>query len=1034
MKGLSDIFIHRPVMTTLVMFGILLFGITGYRLLPVSDLPNVDFPTIQVTASLPGASPETMASAVATPLEKQFSTIAGLDSMTSSSRLGTTQIVLQFNLSRNIDAAAQDVQAAISVAQGNLPDDMTNPPSFQKVNPADKPIIYFALTSPTLPLSDLDEYGQTLLAQRISMVSGVAQVLVYGSQKYAVRIRLDPSRLANKGIGLDEVALAVQQGNVNLPTGTLDGPHVAFTVQATGQLKNAAAYMPLIVAYRNGSPVRLQDLGVVLDSVENNKTAAWYVDATHNDRSVILAIQRQPGTNTVKVAGDVRSLVTTLQKQIPASVSLHVLYDRSVPIRDSVNDVKLTLLLALVLVVLVIFLFLRNLSATVIPSLALPMSIIGTFAVMYYLGYSLDNLSLMALTLSVGFVVDDAIVMLENIVRHMEMGEGTFSAALKGSREIGFTILSMTLSLAAVFIPVLFMGGIIGRLFHEFAVTIAVAILISGFVSLTLTPMLCSRFLNPPSHERRSAIYDSSERVFNKMLDIYEKGLQWSLHHRRLVMIFSGIILLATVYLFVAIPKGFIPSEDRSAIFAFTQAAEGISIDAMLEHQQAVAAVIRQDPNVENFFSTAGARGSSTSNTGIAFMHLKPRSQRKYSADQVIEQLRPKLAKIPGIMSFLQNLPPIQIGGRLTKAQYQVTLQSADTEELYKYAPIMEEKMHSLEGLHDIVSDLEIKNPQVTVDIDRNKAAAMGVTAEAIENTLYYAYGSREISTIYTRNNTYQVIMEVETHFQRDPSALSLLYVRSRDGQLVPLKTVTNVTQDLGPLSINHTGQAPSVTLSFNLNPDFPLSKAINQVENLARKTLPASISTSFQGTAEAFQSSIAGLGLLLLMAILVIYMVLGILYESFIHPITILSALPFAGFGALVTLLLFRIDLSIYAFVGIIMLVGLVKKNGIIMIDFALEAERKGGKGPVEAIHEACIVRFRPIMMTTMAALMGTLPIALGFGAGAESRRPLGLAVVGGLLFSQFLTLVVTPVFYVYMDELQSFLSRRFKRRKKEL
>jgi len=1037
MKGLSDIFIHRPVMTTLVMFGILLFGITGYRLLPVSDLPNVDFPTIQVTASLPGASPETMASAVATPLEKQFSTIAGLDSMTSSSRLGTTQIVLQFNLSRNIDAAAQDVQAAISVAQGNLPDDMTNPPSFKKVNPADKPIIYFALTSPTLPLSDLDEYGQTLLAQRISMVGGVAQVLVYGSQKYAVRIRLDPGRLANKGIGLDEVALAVRQGNVNLPTGTLDGPHVSYTVQATGQLKNAAAYMPLIVAYRNGSPVRLEDLGVVLDSVENNRTAAWYVDATHNDRSVILAIQRQPGTNTVKVAGNVRKLVSTLQKQIPASVSLHVLYDRSVPIRDSVNDVKLTLILALVLVVMVIFLFLRNLSATVIPSLALPMSIIGTFAVMYYLGYSLDNLSLMALTLSVGFVVDDAIVMLENIVRHMELGEETFSAALKGSREIGFTILSMTLSLAAVFIPVLFMGGIIGRLFHEFAVTIAVAILISGFVSLTLTPMLCSRFLNPPSHERRSAIYDASERVFNKMLNIYEKGLKWSLHHRRLVMIFSGIILLATVYLFVAIPKGFIPSEDRSAIFAFTQAAEGISIDAMLEHQQAVAAVIRQDPNVESFFSTAGARGSSTSNTGIAFMHLKPRSQRKYSADQVIEQLRPKLAKIPGIMSFLQNLPPIQIGGRLTKAQYQVTLQGADTEELYKYAPIMEEKMHSLEGLHDIVSDLEIKNPQVTVDIDRNKAAVMGVTAEAIENTLYYAYGSREISTIYTRNNTYQVIMEVETHFQRDPSALSLLYVRSRDGQLVPLNTVATISQDLGPLSINHinhTGQAPSVTLSFNLNPDFPLSKAISLVENLARKTLPASISTSFQGTAEAFRSSIAGLGLLLLMAILVIYMVLGILYESFIHPITILSALPFAGFGALVTLLLFRIDLSIYAFVGIIMLVGLVKKNGIIMIDFALEAERKEGKGPVEAIHEACIVRFRPIMMTTMAALMGTLPIALGFGAGAESRRPLGLAVVGGLLFSQFLTLVVTPIFYVYMDDFQSFLSRRFKRRKKGL
>jgi HAE1 family hydrophobic/amphiphilic exporter-1 len=690
-------------------------------------------------------------------------------------------------------------------------------------------------------------------------------------------------------------------------------------------------------------------------------------------------------------------------------------------------------MLALVLVILVIFVFLRNLSATVIPSLALPMSIIGTFIVMYYLGYSLDNLSLMALTLSVGFVVDDAIVMLENIVRHMEMGEGKFSAALKGSREIGFTILSMTLSLAAVFIPVLFMGGIIGRLFHEFAVTIAAAILISGFVSLTLTPMLCSRFLNPLSQERHSAIYDASERVFNKMLGIYDKALEWSLNHRPLVIILSGINLVVTIYLFIAIPKGFIPSEDRSAIFAFTQAAEGISVDAMMKHQQAVAAEVRKDPDVKSFFSTAGARGSRSSNTGVIFMHLKPRSERKYSADQIIERLRPKLAKIPGIMAFLQNLPPIQIGGHLTKAQYQVTLQGADTDELYKVAPIFETKMHSLEGLHDITSDLEIKNPQVTVEIDRNKAAAMGVTAEAIENTLYYAYGSREISTIYTRNNTYRVIMEVETHFKRDPSALSLLYVRSRDGQLVPLKTIATITQDLGPLSINHTGQAPSVTLSFNLNPEFPLSKAISQVENLARKTLPATISTSFQGTAEAFRSSVTGLGLLLLMAILVIYMVLGILYESFIHPITILSALPFAGFGALVTLLLFRIDLSIYAFVGIIMLVGLVKKNGIIMIDFALEAERKEGKGPVEAIHEACIVRFRPIMMTTMAALMGTLPIALGFGAGAESRRPLGLAVVGGLLFSQFLTLVVTPVFYVYMDEFQSFLSRRFKRRGKK-
>ena len=1032
MKGLSDLFIKRPVMTTLVMLACLLFGITGYRLLPVSDLPNVDFPTIQVTASLPGASPETMASAVATPLEKQFSTISGLDSMTSTSQIGSTHITLQFDLSRNIDAAAEDVQAAISVAQRQLPKDMLSPPSFRKVNPAAQSILYVALTSPTLPLSSLDEYGETLLAQRISMVSGVAQVMVYGSQKYAVRIQLDPNSLANKGIGLDEVAQAVQQENVNLPMGTLYGPYDAYTLQATGQLENAAAYRSLIVAYRNGSPVRLEDLGQVLDSVENDKTEAWYVDSAHNERSVILAIQRQPGTNTVEVARAVRHLLSTLQKQVPASVSVHMLYDRSESIRDSVRDVKMTLLLALSLVVLVIFLFLRNLSATVIPSLALPLSIIGTFAVMYYLGYSLDNLSLMALILSVGFVVDDAIVMLENIVRHMELGEGPFQAALKGSREIGFTIISMTFSLAAVFIPVLFMGGIIGRLFHEFGVTIATAILISGFVSLTLTPMLASRFLKPPAEARHSTVYGSSERIFQKMLHMYEVSLKWSLAHRALVMIFSGLILLVMGYLFLAVPKGFLPSEDRSAIFGFTQAAEGTSNDAMLEHQRAVAAVLRKDPNVESFFSSAGSGGQASSNNGVVFIHLKPRSKREYSADQVIEELRPKLAKIPGIMVFLQNPPPLNIGGRLTKAQYQLTLQSSETAELYRYAQILERRMRDLEGVEDVATDLEIKNPQVTVTIDRNKASALGVTAQEIEDTLYYAYGSRQISTIYTQNNTYEVIMEVAPPYQLDPSALSLLYVRSQNGLLVPLKAVADLTQSLGPLSINHTGQAPSVTLSFNLKPNFPLSEAVKEVENLSRRILPETISTSFQGTAEAFMSSVTGLGLLLLLAVLVIYMVLGILYESFIHPITILSALPFAGFGALVTLLFFHVELSIYAFVGIIMLVGLVKKNGIIMIDFALEAQRGQGKSPAEAIYEACLIRFRPIMMTTVAALMGTLPIALGFGAGAESRRPLGLAVVGGLLFSQFLTLVVTPVFFLYMDRFQSFLSRQFSARRK--
>lgn len=1021
-------------MTTLVMLAILLFGITGYRMLPVNDLPNVDFPTIQVGASLPGASPETMASAVATPLEKQFATIAGIDSMTSTSRLGYTSITLQFNLSRDLDAAAQDVQAAISVAQGRLPKDMPTPPSYEKVNPADRPILYVALTSPTLDLSKLDEYGETLMAQRISMVSGVAQVMVYGSQKYAVRVQLDPNTLANKNISLGEVAKAIQNSNVNLPTGTLYGPNVAYTLEASGQLNDAEAYRPIIVAYRNGQPIRLNALGRIYNSVQNNKTAAWYVDPTHNQRSVVLAIQRQPGTNTVAVAEAVRKLLPSFKNQLPASVTLHVLFDRSDSIKASVSDVKFTLLLTLFLVILVIFLFLKNLSATAIPSLALPMSIIGTFAVMYLLGYSLDNLSLMALTLCVGFVVDDAIVMLENIVRHMEMGKSVFEAALAGSREIGFTIISMTLSLVAVFIPVLFMGGIIGRLFHEFAVTISAAILISGFVSLTLTPMLASRFLKPQTEVHHGKIYNFSERGFQKMLDLYEVGLKWSLNNRRKVMVGSGIVLALTVWLFIAMPKGFLPSEDTGQIFAFTQAQEGISYKAMLDHQQEAAAVIQKDPAVGAFFSTAGSHGGFlSSNQGILFVRLKPRSQRP-DVETVMNRLRPLLAKIPGIMVFMQNPPPIQIGGRLSKSLYQMTLQSSDTNELFKYAPILEAKMRRIKGLRDVTSDLEIKNPHVNVDIDRDKASTLGVTAQAIEDTLYYAYGDRQVSTIYAPNDTYEVIMEVEPKYQLSPAALSLLYVPSDKGNLVPLKAIADISSSVGPLSINHTGQIPSVTLSFNLEPGVSLGNAVTEVESLARKELPATITTSFQGTAEAFRSSLSGLGFLLLLAILVIYMVLGILYESFIHPITILSALPFAGFGALVTLLIFRVELSIYAFVGIIMLMGLVKKNGIMMIDFALEAQRKEDKNAHDAIYEACVIRFRPIMMTTIAALVGTLPIALGVGAGAESRRPLGLAVVGGLLFSQFLTLFVTPVFFVYMDGFQDWLRKlRFVRASKE-
>jgi HAE1 family hydrophobic/amphiphilic exporter-1 len=1027
--NISELFIRRPIMTTLVMLAILLFGVMGYRLLPVSDLPNVDFPTILVSASLPGASPETMASAVATPLERQFSTIAGLDSMTSTSGLGNTQITLQFNLSRNIDGAAQDVQAMIAKAAKQLPSEMPTPPSYQKVNPADQPVIYLALSSPTLPLSAVNEYADTLMAQRISMVSGVAQVMIYGSQKFAVRAQLDPKALASRGIGIDEVVDAIDKANVNLPTGTLWGKDKAFTVQATGQLYDAAAYRPLIVAYRNGSPVHLEELGRVIDSVENDKVANWY----NNTRSIVLAIQRQPGTNTVEVVDAIKKLLPTFRAQMPASVNLDILYDRSVSIRASVNDVKFTLLLAIFLVVMVIFLFLRNLSATVIPSLALPASIIFTFAVMYLLGFSLDNLSLMALILAVGFVVDDAIVMLENIVRHMEKGEGVLQAALNGSREISFTILSMTLSLVAVFIPVLFMGGILGRLLNEFAVTIGVAILVSGFVSLSLTPMLCSRFLRHSTVQKHGRLYMASERFFAGMLQAYEWSLKLVLRHRRTTMVITGLTLVATVYLFGAIPKGFLPSEDTGSIFAFTEAQQGISFDSMVKHQQELAEIVSNDPNVDSFMSAIGASGISVaSNSGRMFIRLKPRSERRLSADEIIQELRKKVAYVTGIQMFMQNLPPIRIGGRLTKSEYQFTLQSPDTDELYKYSEIFLSKLKELPMLQDVTTDLQIKNPQVNVEIDRDKASALGVTAEQIEGALGASYGSLQVSTIYAPTNQYQVITEVEPQYQKDPSALSMLYIRSSSGTLVPLNTVTKLSQDVGPLSVNHQGQLPAVTISFNLKPGVSLGDAVESINKLARVTLPATVSTSFQGAAQAFQSSMQGLLLLLIMAILVIYIVLGILYESFIHPLTILSGLPAAGFGALLTLLLFHMDLNIYAFVGVIMLVGLVKKNGIMMIDFALSAQRKEGKKAVDAIYEGCVIRFRPIMMTTMSALMATLPIALGFGAGAESRQPLGLAVVGGLLVSQVLTLYVTPVFYVYMETFQEKMSNWLSKRKR--
>ncbi len=1029
MKGISDLFIKRPVATTIMMLAILIFGIAGYRQLPVSDLPNVDFPTIQVSASLPGASPETMASSVATPLEKQFSTISGIDSMTSTSSLGGTSITLQFSLNRNIDAAALDVQTAISSAQRGLPKDMPSPPTFRKVNPADSPIVYMALTSATLPLAQLDEYGETFLGQRISMVSGVAQVMVFGAQKYAVRIQLDPNKLASKSLGIDQVVQAVQDANVNIPSGILYGPNRAYTVETQGQLLEAAGYKNLIVAYRNGNPVRLKELGRVLDSVENTKTAAWFSTRTTSQRAVILAVQRQPGSNTVQVARDVRKLFDTLKQQLPASVSLTLLHDRSESIRESVKDVKLTLLLTFALVILVIFLFLRNMSATSIPSLALPMSIIGTFAVMYFLGYNLDNLSLMALTLCLGFVVDDAIVMLENVVRHMEMGKTPMQAAFSGSREVGFTILSMTFSLAAVFLPVLFMGGILGRLFKEFSVTIGTAILISGFVSLTLTPMLCSRFLKAPSEQHHNRLYNASERLFEKLLDLYKRGLHWSLSHRRFMMLLIAVILVATVYLFIKIPKGFLPSEDAGRIMANTEAAEGISYDSMVAHQKALIALSQKDPDILASMSSAGSRGSRGSNTGMLFMTLRPRSERKSSIDQVIARLRKTFSQVPGVRVYLQNPPPIQLGGRSSKSEYQVTLQGPDSDELFKAAELLEKKLMDLPSLTDISSDLELKNPTLEVKIDRDKASGLGLSAAQIENTLYSAYGTRQISQMYASNDTYVVIVEMAPQYQLDPAALSLLYVRSDSGKLIPLETVATLSQTVGPLSINHTGQQVSVTLSFGLAPGVSLGNAVNDIKAVAARVLPGKITATFQGTAQAYQSSMQGLGLLLLLAVLVIYMVLGVLYESFIHPITILSALPFAAFGALVTLMIFNVELSIYAFVGIIMLIGLVKKNGIMMVDFALDAQRNEQKDPEEAIFEACVIRFRPIMMTSMCALMGTLPLALGLGAGAESRQPLGLAVVGGLLFSQFLTLFVTPVFYLYMDGFRQKLGRRSRK-----
>jgi hydrophobic/amphiphilic exporter-1 (mainly G- bacteria), HAE1 family len=1017
--NLSEIFIRRPVMTVLVTLAILFFGMMSYTLLPISALPSVEYPFIQVSASLPGATPEVMAASVAAPLERQFTEIAGLNSFNSTSSTGSTNISLQFDFSRRVDEAAKDVQAAISGAAGQLPTGMPKPPTYRKVNPSVAPILFLYLYSDTLPIATVDDYAEVTISQPISSINGVAQVSVFGQKQYAVRVQLDPKALASKGIGIDDVRSAITAGNVNLPTGSLSGDHKSYLIETNGQLSTADAYRSLTVIYKNGAAVKLQDLGTVLDDVQNNKVTNRYSDdKVTNKKAIVLAVQPQPGANTVQIVDTIKAMMPNLRAQVPQSVQMGVFYDRSLSIRSSVDDVKFTLVLSICLVVLVIFLFLRNVTATIIPSLAIPVAIIGTFAAMYLLGYSLNNLSLMALTLSVGFVVDDAIVVLENITRHHEMGEDAKTAAYKGSREIGFTILSMTLSLVAVFIPIMFMGGLIGKLFHEFAITITVAILISGFVSLSLTPMLCSRFLSsaPP---QPNFLYRALEKGFDLLLRGYAWTLRPVLKYRSLTIVVSLMILLGTGYLFTLVSKGLIPNEDTGQITANTKAAQDISFENMLKHQQQIVNIIRKDPNIAAINSTVGSGGpNGSANSGRITIRLKPRAERQLSSEEIIQKLTPKLRGIPGIQAFLRSPPAIPLGGQQTNSQYQLTVQSLDLAELRKYMPILLEKVQGIPGLRSVDSDLQLNTPQIIL---------LGVSAAQIQRTLGNAYGSGQVSTIYGANNQYTVVLELKPEYQSDPSALSSLYVRSSTGQVMPLSSVATISQGIGPLTVNHLSGLPSATISFDTLPGVSLSDATDLINKAAAQVLPSTVTASFQGAAQAFDQSFSSLGSLLLVSIVVIYLILGILYEDFIHPITILSGLPSAGFGALLTLLILQVELNLYSFIGIILLIGIVKKNGIMLVDFAIERQRHVANIlPQKAIYEACLVRFRPIMMTTMAALIGTIPIAIGGGTGSEARRPLGIAIVGGLLFSQILTLYLTPVFYIYLESFRQYLSRK--------
>ena len=1022
---LSELCIRRPVMTTLITASIIAFGVFGFRLLPVSALPRVDFPTIAVTATLPGASADTMAASVAGIIERQLSTIAGISSMSSNSSQGTSAITIQFDLNRNIDAAALDVQTALTIAQRRLPIEMTIPPSFRKVNPADFPVLFVSLGSATLPLSAVNEYGDITIGQALSQIPGVAQVLIFGAQKFAIRVQADPEAAAARGLSLEDIRAAVSRANSSTPVGTLNGPKQDVALQASGQMDKAVDYSKVIVAWRNGSPVKLDEVAKIYDSVENDKIATWLND----ERAIVLAIQKQPDANTVAVVDSVLAKLPALRAQIPPSVSINVMMDRSISIRQAVADVEETLLIAVTLVILVIFLFLRSASATFIPALAVPISLFGTCAVMYALDYSINNMTLLALTLSVGFVVDDAIVMLENIVRHIEHGMRPYEAALKGAREIGFTIISITFSLIAVFIPVLLMGGIVGRVFREFAVTVSVAIIVSGFVSLTLTPMLCARVLRAHDPTKKpNVVLRVFEAMFDAWLRGYEWALDWVLARKALMLVVTLATLGGTVYLYMIVPKGFFPQEDTGFLIGMTEAATDTSFEAMKVRQQALVEVLKSDPAVDYINTTVGSGGPNpTANYGRLFIALKPKKERDNAA-VVIGRLRQKATQIPGMQAFFQSIQNLNIGGRPSKSQYQYAMQSGDTESLYRLAPEMRDRIAKLPGLLDVTTDLYIKNPQMTVDIDREKAAVYGVTVDQVRNQLYNAYGARQVGTIYMPSNDYQIILEVQPQFRVDPSDLSKLYMKTQNNQTIPLSAVAKLVPTVGPLQINHQGQQPAVTISFNLAPGYSLGYAVDEITKLEQSSnLPATIATGFSGTAQVFQDSLRGQGVLILAAVFAAFVILGILYESFIHPITIISGLPSAGIGAILTLMLFNMELSVIAMIGIVMLVGIVKKNAIMMVDFALE-RRRVGLSAEHAIREAALLRFRPIMMTTFAAIFGTLPIAIGAGAGAELRQPLGVAVVGGLCVSQLLTLFITPVIYIYLDRIDRRLKRRLE------